>query len=506
MGCGVSSSSTPEAAPAQSAPSWSDHKLPNHTTPVLLTGVDGGLQLLLLHPEAADPRVTVQEKPHDAVRLVTRCSFTASLVSLGSDLPPSFSYTVDDVPYSGRWFGKGGQPGKVVAMSCNGFESGDARLELGGIGERWGRLADEEDVQMLLMGGDQVYADSVWHIDELRQRSELDDPDTLKKPLSDAIVAAVEDYYFELYLRMWTVPKVAAVVSRIAAVCIWDDHDVFDGWGSYPSGMQDSPVYHQIYAIARRYFYIFQVPVAPQVELPQIASRTLRAGDIGVIVLDTRSERTRTQVLHPGDLASLGKRVGQLAQDGATHVLVAVSIPAVYVPVKLAERMYVAMPDYQNMEDDLRDQWRSEGHQEERLRLFSTLQQAAVDHGVRVSLVSGDVHLAAHGTVTCESLGPGATLNQLTSSPMGNHTPPGMLVTGLNMAGDFDEDLELAGGAKGVARLVKVGDSGKRFLAQRNFLVLDTNADGALVARWELERRDDDDVETATTIVDPFAK
>jgi hypothetical protein len=32
----------------------------------------------------------------------------------------------------------------------------------------------------------------------------------------------------------------------------WDDHDLMDGWGSYPSPVQQSPVFQGLYIIMRR--------------------------------------------------------------------------------------------------------------------------------------------------------------------------------------------------------------------------------------------------------------
>ena len=38
----------------------------------------------------------------------------------------------------------------------------------------------------------------------------------------------------------------------------WDDHDIFDGWGSYPDGLQNCPVFQGCYQAARRFYLLFQ--------------------------------------------------------------------------------------------------------------------------------------------------------------------------------------------------------------------------------------------------------
>ena len=38
----------------------------------------------------------------------------------------------------------------------------------------------------------------------------------------------------------------------------WDDHDIFDGWGSYPDGLQNCPVFQGCYQAAKRFYLLFQ--------------------------------------------------------------------------------------------------------------------------------------------------------------------------------------------------------------------------------------------------------
>lgn len=38
----------------------------------------------------------------------------------------------------------------------------------------------------------------------------------------------------------------------------WDDHDIFDGWGSYPDDLQNCPVFQGCFQAARRFYLLFQ--------------------------------------------------------------------------------------------------------------------------------------------------------------------------------------------------------------------------------------------------------
>ena len=49
---------------------------------------------------------------------------------------------------------------------------------------------------------------------------------------------------------------------------MWDDHDVFDGWGSWPPARQNCPVFRGVAAAARDAFALFQLAAQPD-DLPE---------------------------------------------------------------------------------------------------------------------------------------------------------------------------------------------------------------------------------------------
>jgi len=70
---------------------------------------------------------------------------------------------------------------------------------------------------------------------------------------------SVEDFYFNLYCERWSQPEPARMLASIPTVMMWDDHDIFDGWGSYPEGVNKCDVYQGIFASARDNFRAFQM-------------------------------------------------------------------------------------------------------------------------------------------------------------------------------------------------------------------------------------------------------
>ena len=72
-------------------------------------------------------------------------------------------------------------------------------------------------------------------------------------PMSATLAAAVNRFYFELYCKRWAQPQLAAMLASVPTIMMWDDHDIFDGWGSHPPARQRSPVFQGIFAAARRW-------------------------------------------------------------------------------------------------------------------------------------------------------------------------------------------------------------------------------------------------------------
>src|ERR1700730_15703464 len=51
--------------------------------------------------------------------------------------------------------------------------------------------------------------------------------------------------------------------AQIPMVNIWDDHDIIDGFGSYPRLLMSSPVFSSIGKVAFKYYLLFQHQTSP---------------------------------------------------------------------------------------------------------------------------------------------------------------------------------------------------------------------------------------------------
>ena len=80
--------------------------------------------------------------------------------------------------------------------------------------------------------------------------------------------------------------------------------------------------------------------------------------------------------------------------------------------------------------DDLKDHWSHDDHEGERKRLLETLTQIAEQRKLRVSIVSGDVHVAAWGSAYRRDIDPTANwaqIQQFTSSAIVHPSLMGLL-------------------------------------------------------------------------------
>ena len=192
---------------------------------------------------------------------------------------------------------------RLAFTACNGSEQGNAWEDLQSRNERWLHLAAvhaKRPFHLLLQGGDQLYADQIWHdVPALAAWKRLPWWRRRKAGFSPATAAAVADDYFERYWWLWGQPQLAPVLATIPSLMMWDDHDIFDGWGSWSQEWQQCPVFQGIWTAARENFALFQLGVRPDDSAGRLqrsaaaasSAGPYRIGDVGIVAPDLRSER-----------------------------------------------------------------------------------------------------------------------------------------------------------------------------------------------------------------------
>ena len=187
---------------------------------------------------------------------------------------------------------------RIAYTACNGQEHEDLTAPNPARNVLWRRLLTqhrERPFALLLHGGDQLYADDVWQChDELRRWHHEDDATRLVRELSEEALAAVRRFYWSRYIALWGQADLQPLLAEVPSLMMWDDHDIFDGWGSHAERYQASPVWQAIHSAAREAFALFQLGGHPD-DPPAICERRAapgfgwcaRYGDTAIVAPDS---------------------------------------------------------------------------------------------------------------------------------------------------------------------------------------------------------------------------
>ncbi len=376
---------------------------------------------------------------------------------------------------------------RLAYTACNGTvnETPPARNEL------WVQLAGEHrkrPFHLLLQGGDQLYADSIWRdVPALRAWKRLPWRRAHRAPFTPDMAQATVDHYFNRYCWLWAQPELAPVLASVPSIMMWDDHDVFDGWGSWPDERQACPVFQGVGSVAREYFTLFQL-AAKADDLPDNFADprgghfgcAFKIGGIGIAAPDLRSGRTRRRVMDENGWH--GFLAGLEGLQACRSVLIMSSVPLVNADLSPIERLMCLIPRYQRVQDDLRDQWQSMAHRDEWARMLRHLADFSARTGAVVTSLSGEIHLGAFGVVESGD----GQIYQLTASGIVNPPPPAPVVAVYEWLGR--RPIAVAPGLS--TQSLKIPGHNRRFLRRRNWLSLDLTGDGGLTAVWHTAHGD----------------
>ncbi|KAF9069811.1 hypothetical protein BDP27DRAFT_1324632 [Rhodocollybia butyracea] len=326
-----------------------------------------------------------------------------------------------------------------ASYSCNGFSAGVNPDDFRGPGFQSGYdpcwidlLAHhhEEPFHVLVGGGDQLYCDGLTREPELQEWvAKIKPEDKQSYPLTDEILQAIDRFYFNHYCQVFRSGAFARANSSI-----------FNGFGSYPDSLQNSPIFRTIGSRGYFFFLLFQcflnVEVdgiedqkhinrsiiiggnGPFVDFPSHSFLGYLGPQTSILLLDCRAERKKDQVCSPTQYEKVFARLHQLPPS-TEHLVVQIGIPIAYPRmvaleraleskfnpiVALAKNGSLGLSGFVNsfnreaeLLDDLNDHWTARAHKQERNWLISKLQEFARAKSIRVSFLSGDVHCAAVG-------------------------------------------------------------------------------------------------------------
>ncbi|NAX20634.1 alkaline phosphatase D family protein [Vibrio sp. V39_P1S14PM300] len=385
---------------------------------------------------------------------------------------------------------------KFAYASCNGFSdltlmnSTEAPFRL------WETMAQEhqrEPFSLLLMGGDQIYADAIWtKITALKRWNELDRKDKVKRRATKDMTRQIDRFYSELYVDRWNKEPIASMLASIPSIMMWDDHDIFDGWGSYPEDIQTCDVYQAIFRSARKHFELLQIRGVHNQSLMSANNQprthygaALSFHGYDILVLDNRSERTLSQVMGSAQWQSVTK---YLKHNNNQTLLVMSAVPVVYRDFSFAENAVDATPWEEELTDDLKDHWRAKEHEGERSRLIMHLLDSGTRRQGRSVILSGDVHVGALGVIRDLRSADNRAVHQVVSSGIVHPAPSYMQWLGIcaitnDRTEYLDENHHI------VADMLRPYGSDK-YIRARNFATLLEGSDQKLWVNWLTEGKD----------------
>lgn len=389
---------------------------------------------------------------------------------------------------------------KFAYASCNGFSDLKLMNTTAEPYRLWQDMAalhsnSAQPFSLLLLGGDQLYADSIWtEIKPLQQWNALGLQDKIKRQASAELKKRIQRFYSELYLARWNQPQVADMLASIPSLMMWDDHDIFDGWGSYPQALTDCAVYQAIFAAAKQHFELLQIrgrqnrcllakPDAAGV-LKHYAMH-LQFQSYHILALDNRSERSLTQVMSDSQWQDVALALKQCTTG---DLLLMTAVPVVYRDFASAENVVDATPWEEEVTDDLKDHWRAKEHQGERQKLMMRLLDNARVRNAKTVLLSGDVHVGCLGVIRDKRDGKLLNMHQVVSSGIVHPAPT--YIQWLGILAITNDNTEYLDENKSISADMLKPYGANQYIRARNFVTLQEGTDHKLWVNWIIEGKD----------------
>lgn len=377
---------------------------------------------------------------------------------------------------------------RIAYVSCNGQEHADADRPAAERNAMWRRLVAEHartPFGLLLCGGDQLYADEVLQSHSALARWAA----TARKGKTEHALGAdmrkaAESHYFHRYMTLYAQPEIAHLNARVPSLMMWDDHDIFDGWGSLPERLLDGQVGRGLFDVARRMFMLFQLGATD--EVPPVGEDAGQRGSLTQVVRfprfcaiapDLRSERRPTRVMGPAGWAAFERALAET--DRGDRILIMSSVPVLGPRLSWIEKLLDVLPGVQKYEDDMLDQWQSRSHRPEWQRMLGTLQRRATEGRNPIAVLSGEIHLATRGEMAFTD---GTIMHQLVASGIAHPPPPASYARVLGYLAALGE-CPLPGQP---VRLKPLPGHRQIYAAERNYAVIHRRGE-QWSAEWELE-------------------
>jgi alkaline phosphatase D len=308
--------------------------------------------------------------------------------------------------------------------------------------EMWDCLNDvmerhyQQDFRFAIAGGDQVYADGVKSLDIWAYLNK-----SMHKKAGEVFPSQEEmvSWYRDIYRGYWGFLSLRKAYSRYPTYMIWDDHELGDGWGSHYLNDKKNDELHELMPdfkekgleradcltlldrmkqAATQVYVEYQHSHNPDTP-PGQYDYSIMHQNTAVYFLDGRGKRdinrAKNKILGTAQLARFTAWLENLNPADTRYVFVVSAVPVLHMKPVFVNADESTLADLADLQDDLRDAWEHKLHDVERRALLKAL-FATAKRGIRVSILSGDVHVSAVFRMVDEESK--AVVYQLTSSAL----------------------------------------------------------------------------------------
>lgn len=287
-------------------------------------------------------------------------------------------------------------------------------------------------LRFVIAGGDQAYSDGVKTLDIWKYLNKVMHKEGIN--LSPSLEEMIS-WYRDIYRGYWGFSQVRDLYSCNPTYMIWDDHEIGDGWGSNDftdrkaldkvvpdrakkglSNKEAGTLIDRMFEAAKHVYAEYQHCHNPDTNKGQW-DYTFTSSSAAFFVQDGRGHRETK-----GDTGTI---LGDLQMDRFKEWLndidptvtpfafVVSAVPVLHLSTLLVNADRAGLIEKLGLDDDLRDSWEHEMHDVERKKMVDAMFEAA-DKGVRICILSGDVHTSAVFRMTHKESG--KVIYQLTSS------------------------------------------------------------------------------------------
>lgn len=273
------------------------------------------------------------------------------------------AYRINRGPATGFWVPARGVAMNIMFHSCNGFSLGVDSNQFSGPDPMWRDVLNTHQSRpfhVMIGGGDQIYMDAAVRQTKLFQEwSRIKNPvHKHNEPFTPEMQDELEAFFLDRYSMWFSQGLFGMANSQIPMVNMYDDHDIIDGFGSYPHRTMKSPVFSGLGNVAFKYYMLFQhqsvvgeneetepswiLGTRPGPYINEL-SRSLfmsLGSSVALLAVDARTERMREEVIGEETWKKIMDRCDdEMKKCKPQHLLVLLGVPMAYPRLVWLENM-----------------------------------------------------------------------------------------------------------------------------------------------------------------------